>query len=142
MRQRLRALLPADHPRRHSPAVGHDVARGQVDLGEETEGRDLAVDRVQVLEQDAPSHVALLLGLAGHGRVITRRRRYVLDGKPVLRSSSYLPAKLAAGSPITTPDTGPNATTPRAAPARKTTRATQYQTRPLSKTDERSLSGR
>ena len=78
--------------------------------GEETEGRDLAVDRVEVLEQDAPSHVALLLGLSEQERVITCSRRYVLDGKPVLKSSSYLPAKLVAGSPITTPDTGPGGT--------------------------------
>lgn len=57
-----------------------------------------------------PSHVALLLGLSGHKRVIIRTRRYVLDGKPVLKSYSYLPARLVAGSAITTPDTGPGCT--------------------------------
>jgi hypothetical protein len=62
--------------------------------GDETEGRDLAVDHVQVHEEDVPSHVALLLGLSEHARVIIRSRRYVLDGKPVLMSRSYLPAKL------------------------------------------------
>lgn len=78
--------------------------------GEETEGRELAVDHVQVREDDAPSHVALLLELPEHERVIVRSRRYVLDGKPVLVSRSYLPAKLVAESPITQPDTGPGGT--------------------------------
>ena len=61
-------------------------------------------------EEDAPSHVALLLELSEDERVIVRTRRYVLDGKPVLVSRSYLPAKLVTGSPITQPDTGPGGT--------------------------------
>ncbi len=75
--------------------------------GDETEGRNLAVDSVQVYEDTAPSHAALLLDLAEDERVIIRSRRYVLDGKPVLSSRSYLPAALVMGSPIVQADTGP-----------------------------------
>jgi GntR family transcriptional regulator len=75
--------------------------------GDEIEDRNLAVDSVQVYEDNAPSHAALLLDLADDERVIVRSRRYVLDGKPVLLSHSYLPATLVGESPITQPDTGP-----------------------------------
>jgi GntR family transcriptional regulator len=75
--------------------------------GAEAEGRTLAVDSVQVQEEDTPSHAAVLLGLGEDERVFVRRRRYVLDGKPVLLARSYLPAKLVADSAITQPDTGP-----------------------------------
>jgi GntR family transcriptional regulator len=74
---------------------------------DETGSRSLAVDDVQVVEDDAPSHTALLLGLDEDARVIIRSRRYVLDGKPVLMARSYLPAQLVSGSAITQPDTGP-----------------------------------
>ena len=73
----------------------------------ETEGRDLAVDQVEVSEADAPEHVRALLGLQQDTRAVLRSRRYVLDGKPVLLSRSWLPAAIAAGTPITGPDTGP-----------------------------------
>jgi GntR family transcriptional regulator len=75
--------------------------------GDEAEGRNLAVDNIQVYEDAAPSQAALLLDLNDDERVIVRSRRYVLDGKPVLSSRSYLPAALVSGSPITQPDTGP-----------------------------------
>jgi GntR family transcriptional regulator len=78
--------------------------------GDETEGRNLAVDNLRVFEDDPPSHVALLLGLADGERVIVRSRRYVLDGKPVLASRSYLAAALVSGSPIAQPNTGPGGT--------------------------------
>jgi GntR family transcriptional regulator len=75
--------------------------------GAETAGRELAVDSVEVREEDATSHATILLALHDGDRVFVRRRRYVLDGKPVLLARSYLPAKLVAGSAITQPDTGP-----------------------------------
>lgn len=37
--------------------------------GDEAEGRDFAVDHVQVQEEDAPAHVALLLGLPTTSRL-------------------------------------------------------------------------
>lgn len=70
--------------------------------------RQLVVDSVEVAEEDAPATVAGVLGLGDEGaRVCVRRRRYVLDGKPVLLSTSYLSAELAAGTRIAQPDTGP-----------------------------------
>ncbi|WP_432001448.1 GntR family transcriptional regulator [Streptomyces sioyaensis] len=68
--------------------------------------RDLVVDGVTVDEEPATEDVAARLDLAPGGAVTVRRRRFVLDGKPVLLSTSYLPADLVAGSAITRPDTG------------------------------------
>ena len=73
----------------------------------ETEGRDLTVDQVEVAEVDAPKHVQALLGLDPAAKAVLRSRRYVLDGKPVLLSRSWLPATIASGTPIAQPDTGP-----------------------------------
>ncbi|MFF9894880.1 GntR family transcriptional regulator [Streptomyces longispororuber] len=76
------------------------------DVGE----RDLVVDSVEVAEEDAPAAVADILGLGEEGRVCVRRRRFVLDDKPVLLSVSYLSAELVRETPIAQPDTGPGGT--------------------------------
>ncbi|ARZ70335.1 GntR family transcriptional regulator [Streptomyces albireticuli] len=76
----------------------------------EIEDRTLAVDRIDVTEAAAPEHVADVLGLAPNAAVCVRSRRFVLDGKPVLLSTSYLSAELVAGSPIVREDTGPGGT--------------------------------
>jgi GntR family transcriptional regulator len=73
----------------------------------ETEGRDLAVDQVEVSESDAPDHVRALLGLEQGSSAVLRSRRYVLDGKPVLLSRSWLPTAIASGTPIARLETGP-----------------------------------
>ncbi|MEV4192111.1 GntR family transcriptional regulator [Streptomyces toxytricini] len=73
----------------------------------DTEDRDLSVELLSVGEEAAPPGFGDLLGVGEGGRVCARRRRYVLDGKPVLVSTSYLDAALAAGTPIAEPDTGP-----------------------------------
>ena len=73
----------------------------------DTEGRTLVVDQLSVAEEVAPEHIARVLGSAPGGAVCVRNRRFLLDGKPVLLSTSYLPAALVAGTPITRPDTGP-----------------------------------
>ncbi|MFD8159855.1 GntR family transcriptional regulator [Streptomyces malaysiensis] len=73
----------------------------------DTDGRDLQVDQVSVTEQPAPTQIANVLGLDEGAAVCVRSRRYILDGKPVLVATSYLPAELVAGSPITQEDTGP-----------------------------------
>ncbi|WP_372504436.1 GntR family transcriptional regulator [Streptomyces murinus] len=69
--------------------------------------RDLAVDSVEVTQEPAPDAVAGVMGLDEAVNLCVRRRRFVLDGKPVLLSTSYLPADLVTGTPITEPDTGP-----------------------------------
>jgi GntR family transcriptional regulator len=73
----------------------------------ETEGRELAVDQLEVSEANAPDLIGVLLGLADGARAVLRSRRYVLDGKPVLLSRSWLPADIAAGTAIARPDPGP-----------------------------------
>ena len=73
----------------------------------ETEGRDLVVDQVEVSEPVAPERVRLLLGLPDGAATVLRSRRYVLDGKPVLLSRSWLPARIASGTPVAQPDPGP-----------------------------------
>lgn len=70
-------------------------------------GRDLVVDNVEVREGAASENAARVLGLETGERVWIRSRRFVLDGEPVLLSTSYLPAPLVEGSAITQPDTGP-----------------------------------
>ncbi|HEX9358355.1 MAG TPA: GntR family transcriptional regulator [Streptosporangiaceae bacterium] len=76
----------------------------------DAEGRDLSIDQIEVHESGAPAHISALLNLSGDAAVTVRSRRYVLDGKPVLLSRSYLPADLVAGSLITQPDAGPGGT--------------------------------
>ncbi|GHF34296.1 GntR family transcriptional regulator [Streptomyces mashuensis] len=76
----------------------------------DVESRDLVVDGVRVTEEAAPGPVAGVLGLEETETVCVRRRRFVLDGKTVMLSSSYLPAALVAGTAITTPDSGPGGT--------------------------------
>lgn len=76
------------------------------DIGERT----LVVDHVRVTEERAPDHVAPVLDCGETDSVCVRRRRFVLDGKPVLLATSYLPAALVAGSAITQEDTGPGGT--------------------------------
>ncbi|QCW78550.1 GntR family transcriptional regulator [Streptomyces sp. S6] len=76
----------------------------------DTEDRTLVVDRVSVTEQGAPEHVARVLGVEEGEPVCVRSRRFVLDGKPVLLATSYLPAGLVAGSAIAQEDTGPGGT--------------------------------
>ncbi|WP_435615611.1 GntR family transcriptional regulator [Streptomyces coelicoflavus] len=74
------------------------------------ENRSLDVDQVTVTEEAAPDVVAAVLDLADGEAVCVRRRRFVLDGKPVLLATSYLPAALVAGSAITQEDTGKGGT--------------------------------
>ena len=71
------------------------------------EDRTLVVDQVAVTEKPASEAVARVLGMESGEAVCVRSRRFVLDGKPVLISTSYLAAALVAGSAITQEDTGP-----------------------------------
>jgi len=71
--------------------------------------RDLSVDQLEVRRAAPPDHIRVLLDLTddAEARVVARSRRYVLDGKPVLLSVSYLPAELAAGTMMEYQDAGP-----------------------------------
>lgn len=88
------------------------LAQGQWGSGRsiwsaDIDNRSLVVDQVAVTEQGAPEHVARVLGVDPGAPMCVRQRRFVLDGKPVLLSTSYLPAVLVAGTAITREDTGP-----------------------------------
>ncbi|MEU9388610.1 GntR family transcriptional regulator [Streptomyces sp. NPDC048324] len=74
------------------------------------ENRALEVDQVAVSEEAAPDHIGAVLDLADDETVCVRRRRFVLEGKPVLLATSYLPTSVVAGSAITQEDTGPGGT--------------------------------
>jgi len=74
------------------------------------ENRTLVVDQVAVSEEAAPDHIGQVLELGGEDTVCVRRRRFVLDEKPVLLATSYLPTSMVAGSAITQADTGPGGT--------------------------------
>ncbi|WP_418956848.1 GntR family transcriptional regulator [Streptomyces tritici] len=71
------------------------------------EERALVVDQIEVTEAPAPARLAEALGIPEDAPLCVRSRRFVLDDKPVLLSVSYLPASVAAGTAIATPDTGP-----------------------------------
>ncbi|MFF3929301.1 GntR family transcriptional regulator [Streptomyces hirsutus] len=91
------------------------LARGQWGNGRsiwsaDVENRALEVDRITVSEETAPDRISTVLNLTADGTTCVRRRRFVLDGKPVLLATSYLPVLLVAGSAITQEDTGPGGT--------------------------------
>ncbi|MFJ5675298.1 GntR family transcriptional regulator [Streptomyces sp. NPDC093097] len=73
------------------------------DIGE----RELIVDQVAVHQAPPPADVAAALGMEPAEPACVRSRRFVLDGKPVLLATSFLPADLVAGSAIAQEDTGP-----------------------------------
>jgi len=68
--------------------------------------RQPEVDDLTVVEEEPSDLVASMLGLDEGATVWRRSRRYLVDGAPVMRANSYLPADLVAGSPITQPDPG------------------------------------
>jgi GntR family transcriptional regulator len=73
------------------------------------DGRDLDVT-TQVSETPAPDPIAQLLEVEPAETVCVRERRFVLDGKPVMLSTSFLPASIVRDSAITQEDTGPGGT--------------------------------
>ncbi|KMO94877.1 GntR family transcriptional regulator [Streptomyces roseus] len=70
-------------------------------------GRDPQVEFLGVSEKPAPAAVAAALGLPAGAIVRVRRRRFLLDAKPVMVATSYLDAALTAGTAIAEPDSGP-----------------------------------
>ncbi|WP_327738423.1 GntR family transcriptional regulator [Streptomyces nojiriensis] len=62
---------------------------------------------VQVRRVVADERVAAMLGMQAGQPVWTRSRRYAVDGKPVLKAVSYIPADIADDTEIAQEDTGP-----------------------------------
>ncbi|WP_367131151.1 GntR family transcriptional regulator [Saccharothrix sp. HUAS TT1] len=59
-----------------------------------------------VTTEPAPPIVAHVLELDEGTAVVVRRRRFAVEDKPVQLATSYYPAQLVEGSPITQPNTG------------------------------------
>ncbi|MFD3803350.1 GntR family transcriptional regulator [Streptomyces sp. NPDC058619] len=73
----------------------------------DTEDREPVVEFLSVGDEVAPDAVAAVLGLGLGAAACVRRRRFLLDGKPVMLATSYLDAALVAGTPVAEPDSGP-----------------------------------
>ncbi|GGV51310.1 GntR family transcriptional regulator [Streptomyces spectabilis] len=66
------------------------------------------VDQITVAEGVAPPpYIRDVLELTAGETVCVRTRRYIMEGRPVMLSASYLPQHLVTDSPITQADTGP-----------------------------------
>lgn len=65
------------------------------------------VDLIRITEAQPPADVADRLGIPDEALTVIRSRRYSLDGRPVETAVSYIPADLAAGTPIADPNPGP-----------------------------------
>lgn len=68
--------------------------------------RPMTTDRLTVTEQPCPEHMAPALNLEPAAAVWVRERRYLVEEQPVMLATSYLPARLVAGSAIAREDTG------------------------------------
>lgn len=71
----------------------------------EAAGAHSEVDGLVVREEKPSQDIATRLG--GARKVLARRRRYLLDGRPVEFAVSYLPLDLARNTPIAEPNPGP-----------------------------------
>ncbi|MGW7098956.1 GntR family transcriptional regulator [Streptomyces sp. NPDC054838] len=100
--------VPAGVRRRGIQRLGTGVwGAGRSIWAADTEGRDTEVELLGVTEEAPPEAVAGVLGPAAGAVACVRRRRFLVDGKPVMLATSYLDADLVAGTPVTEPDTGP-----------------------------------
>ncbi|MGI5449855.1 GntR family transcriptional regulator [Streptomyces sp. CA-243310] len=72
----------------------------------DAKGRDPEVEFIGVKEEPASGTMAVALGVAAGAPTCVRRRRFLLDGKPVMLATSHLDAALVTGTPITEPDSG------------------------------------
>jgi GntR family transcriptional regulator len=72
-----------------------------------SEGRVPEVEVLEVGPHDATGEVVRRLSLGRDRKVLVRRRRYLADGQPMELATSYVPWRLARGTPMTNADTGP-----------------------------------
>lgn len=86
-------------------------AQGRSVWADETAGRNLGIDQVEISEAQPPGRVRALLEMPEGSAAVLRSRRYTVDGKPVMLSRSWLPFGLAAGTAIMQADTGPGVST-------------------------------
>jgi GntR family transcriptional regulator len=105
-------FVQAFHPirRRGIQRLAHDQWGSGKSIWAADETRPLTVDQVTVEEVTPPPHIIRMLELGESETACARSRRFVLEGRPVMLATSYLPFSLVAGSAITQADTGPGGT--------------------------------
>lgn len=98
----VRRLASERFARRHREA-------GLAAFGVEAEktGFTPRVDQLEVSTSVPDDEIRDRLRLDESEQVVVRSRRYLADGQPVETAVSYVPASIAAGSPIADDDTGP-----------------------------------
>ncbi|MFG2336910.1 GntR family transcriptional regulator [Streptomyces yangpuensis] len=97
--------------RRGIQRLAHEQWReGRSIWSDDAGDRELVVDQIEVREVEADHRISNALGLPSGAQVWARSRRFVLDGKPVLFATSYLPSDVVGDSAITQADTGPGGT--------------------------------
>ncbi|MEU7478914.1 GntR family transcriptional regulator [Lentzea sp. NPDC042327] len=77
----------------------------KADVGTRQRTENITVD-----VETPPDPIAKALDLDDGARVVVRRRRYLVDGKPVQLATSFYPLALVAGSAITEINTGAGGT--------------------------------
>lgn len=96
----VRRLASDRFARRH-----RDQGKSAFTVEAEAAGSRPEVDSLEVKEERPSQDIAARLG--SPRKVLARRRRYLLDGRPVEFAASYLPLDLARDTPIAQPNPGP-----------------------------------
>ncbi|WFB07793.1 GntR family transcriptional regulator [Streptomyces sp. LX-29] len=96
----VRRLASDRFARRH-----RDQGKSAFTVEAEAAGGHPEVDSLEVKEERPSQDIAARLG--SPRKVLARRRRYLLDGRPVEFATSYLPLDLARNTPIAQPNPGP-----------------------------------
>ncbi|MCO8307009.1 GntR family transcriptional regulator [Streptomyces sp. RKCA744] len=96
----VRRLASDRFARRH-----RDQGKAAFTVEAEAAGSRPEVDNLEVKEERPSPEISARLG--SPRKVLARRRRYLLDGRPVEFATSYLPLDLARNTPIAQPNPGP-----------------------------------
>ncbi|WP_445515558.1 GntR family transcriptional regulator [Streptomyces sp. NEAU-174] len=96
----VRRLASDRFARRH-----RDQGKAAFTVEAEAAGSRPQVDNLEVKEERPSPDISARLG--SPRKVLARRRRYLLDGRPVEFATSYLPLDLARNTPIAQPNPGP-----------------------------------
>ncbi|MCM3811425.1 GntR family transcriptional regulator [Streptomyces sp. DR7-3] len=96
----VRRLASDRFARRH-----RDQGKAAFTVEAEAAGSRPEVDSLEVKEERPSADISARLG--SPRKVLARRRRYLLDGRPVEFATSYLPLDLARNTPIAQPNPGP-----------------------------------
>lgn len=71
------------------------------------ESRVPSVDQIRVSIERPTADIRSRLNLNAREWVVVRDRRYLADGKPVEKATSFIPASIGRGTKIAEPDSGP-----------------------------------